>query len=370
MMASALLAGSPWTAFADTDNILEVLQNSTVRGKVVDASGEPVIGASVVVKGTTTGVITDLDGNFILNNVSEKSVLVISYVGYKSQEITVSGKSAINVTMQEDSEMLDEVVVVGYGAMKKSSLTGSVTVVDSKIFENKGSMSNPLQALQGQAPGVRITRSSSAPGEEGWGVSLRGAVSKNTTEPLLIIDGVPSDAVSDLQYLHPSDIETMNFLKDASAAIYGAKAAGGVIIVTTKRPQAGKLKIEYNGSYTRKMPGLQAELMSLDEWAGSFLQAMENDGLDDTYTWYRYVKLMQANKGGFINVHDGSNPNPIPGMGVNDYVFHDVNWTDVMWGPANSTQHDLSFSGGNEKVTYRLSAGYLFDDSNLRWGGK
>ena len=165
MMASALLAGSPGTAFADTDNILEVLQNSTVRGKVVDASGEPVIGASVVVKGTTTGVITDLDGNFILSNVSGQAVLVISYVGYKSQEIAVSGKSAINVTMQEDSEMLDEVVVVGYGAMKKSSLTGSVTVVDSKIFENKGSMSNPLQALQGQAPGVRITRSSSAPGE-------------------------------------------------------------------------------------------------------------------------------------------------------------------------------------------------------------
>ena len=100
------------------------------------------------------------------------------------------------------------------------------------------------------------------------------------------------------------------------------------------------------------MPGLQAELMSLDEWAGSFLQAMENDGLDDTYTWYRYVKLMQANKGGFINVHDGSNPNPIPGMGVERLRFQDVNWTDVMWGPANSTQHDLSFSGGNEKVTY------------------
>ena len=113
MMASALLAGSPGTAFADTDNILEVLQNSTVRGKVVDASGEPVIGASVVVKGTTTGVITDLDGNFILSNVSGQAVLVISYVGYKSQEIAVSGKSAINVTMQEDSEMLDEVVVVG-----------------------------------------------------------------------------------------------------------------------------------------------------------------------------------------------------------------------------------------------------------------
>ena len=283
MMASALLAGSPWTAFADTDNILEVLQNSTVRGKVVDASGEPVIGASVVVKGTTTGVITDLDGNFILSNVSGQAVLVISHVGYKSQEIAVSGKSAINVTMQEDSEMLDEVVVVGYGAMKKSSLTGSVTVVDSKIFENKGSMSNPLQALQGQAPGVRITRSSSAPGEEGWGVSLRGAVSKNTTEPLLIIDGVPSDAVSDLQYLNPSDIETMNFLKDASAAIYGAKAAGGVIIVTTKRPQAGKLKIEYNGSYTRKMPGLQAELMSLDEWAGSFLQDRKSTRLNSSH---------------------------------------------------------------------------------------
>ena len=136
-MASALLAGSPGTAFADTNDILEVLQNSTVRGKVVDASGEPVIGASVVVKGTTTGVITDLDGNFILNNVSEKATLVISYVGYKTQEIALNGRTSIHVTMQENAEMLDELVVVGYGAMKKSSLTGAVAVVDNKMFKDK-----------------------------------------------------------------------------------------------------------------------------------------------------------------------------------------------------------------------------------------
>ena len=186
---------------------------------------------------------------------------------------------------------------------------------------------------------------------------------------MLIIDGVPSDAVSDLQYLNPSDIESMNFLKDASAAIYGSKAAAGVIIVTTKRPQAGKVKVEYNGSYTRKLPGLQPKLMSMDEWATSFFSAMENDGLDENYTWYRYIKLALQNMGSYINVHDGSNPNPIPSMaGVQDFVFHDVDWTDVMWGPANSTQHDLSVSGGNDRITYRLSAGYLYDDSNLRWG--
>lgn len=368
MMVLALLSGNALTVFSGTNDFLLVSQNNVVRGKVIDVNGEPVIGASIVVKGTSTGAITDLDGTFTINNVSGKAVLVVSYVGYKQQEVAVNGKSVINVTMQEDSEMLSEVVVVGYGAMKKSSLTGSVTVVDSRMFENKGAMSNPLQALQGQAPGVRITRSSSAPGEEGWGISLRGAVSKNSVEPLLIIDGVPSDAVSDLQYLNPSDIESMNFLKDASAAIYGAKAAGGVIIVTTKKPQTGKLKIEYNGSYTRKVPGLQPQMMSMDEWADGMMQAIKNDGLDETYTWYKYINVMQANKGGYINVYDGSNPNPIPGMGVSDYVFKDVNWTDVLWGPANSTQHDLSFSGGNDKISYRISAGYLFDDSNLRWG--
>lgn len=348
---------------------LKVHQNNiTVKGKVTDQAGDPLIGVTVSVVGKNIGVMTDMDGNYSINVPDNSTQLKFSYVGFAEQIISINGRTTIDILLEEDSKKLDEIVIVGYGGMEKKSLTGAVTVVDNSMFKDKGIISNPLQALQGQVPGIRITRSSSAPGEEGWGVSVRGAISKNVTEPLLIIDGVPSDAVSDLQYLNSNDIESMNFLKDASAAIYGAKAAGGVIIVTTKKPQAGKLKVEYNGSYTRKMPGLQAELMSLDEWGGAFMQALLNDGIGEENTWYRYIKLMQANKGGYINVYDGSNPNPIPGMGVGDYVFHDVNWTDVMWGPANSTQHDLSLSGGNEKITYRLSGSYLFDDSNLRWG--
>ena len=130
--------------------------------------------------------------------------------------------------------------MVGYGTQKKESLTGSVTVVDQKLFKDKGTVANPLSAMQGQVPGLRITRSSAAPGEEGWGVSIRGSVSKNKVEPLLIIDGVPASGLSEMAQLNADDIETINFLKDASAAIYGAKAAGGVILVTTNVPMPAK----------------------------------------------------------------------------------------------------------------------------------
>ena len=157
----------------------------------MDSYGEPVIGANVKVKGTTNGTITDMDGNFTLNNVSG-GTLVISFIGYKTLEVSVKGTNLAKIIMHEDTEVLDEVVVVGYGTQKKESLTGSVTVVDQKLFKDKGTVANPLSAMQGQVPGLRITRSSAAPGEEGWGVSIRGSVSKNKVEPLLIIDGVPA----------------------------------------------------------------------------------------------------------------------------------------------------------------------------------
>lgn len=154
-----------------------------------------------MVKGTTNGTITDIDGNFVLNNVSG-GTLTISFIGYKTLEIPVKGTNLARIVMHEDTEVLDEVVVVGYGTMKKESLTGSVAVVDQKIFKDKGTVANPLQAMQGQVPGLRITRSSAAPGEEGWGISIRGAVSKNSTEPLLIIDGVPASGVSEMAQLN------------------------------------------------------------------------------------------------------------------------------------------------------------------------
>ena len=280
MMASALWAGIPQTAYADALEIQTVMQAITVKGTVLDANGEPVIGASVLMKGTTTGTITDIDGNFTLSNVNP-GILVVSYIGYKTQEIQAKGGAPVKIVLKEDSEVLEEVVVVGYGTQKKATMTGSVTVVNDKMLESKGTMSSPVQALQGQVPGVIITRSSTAPGDESWNMSLRGAVSKNTTAPLVIIDGVEYESVNELRLLNPSDIESMNFLKDASASIYGSKAAGGVILVTTKKAKEGKVQVEYSGSVTAKFIGLSPDLMSLGEWASALVEARTNDGYND-----------------------------------------------------------------------------------------
>ena len=372
-MVSFLCMGGAVPVAAESRIDMIQQTSASVLGTVVDSNGEPIIGASVLEKGTTNGVITDFNGKFSLNVKSSKATIVISFIGYKTIEVAASdSKSLTRIVMSEDTEVLDEVVVVGYGTQKKETLTGSVTVVGKDIFKDKGTVANPLSAMQGQVPGLRITRSSAAPGEEGWGISIRGAVSKNSVEPLLIIDGVPASGVSEMSQLNADDIESINFLKDASAAIYGAKAAGGVILVTTKRPDAGKAKIEYSGSFTRKIVGLQPRLMSLDEWADGVLQARLNDGYGDSDNWVRYARLAKAMKGSWINLHGGFDPDedPIPGgfRGVADFVFHDINWTDALWGNANSTQHNLSISGGSEKASYRLSLGYLNDQGTLQWG--
>lgn len=342
----------------------------TVKGRVVDAQqNQPVIGAAIKIKGVTGGTQTDTNGNFQLK-AEAGAVLEITYVGYLRKEIAAAFSGVMEIVLIEDNKMLDDVVVVGYGTQKKETLTGSVSVVGKEIFQDKGTVANPLQAMQGQVPGLRITRSSSTPGEEGWNVSVRGAVSKNNIEPLVIIDGVPADGTGVLAQINSSDIESINVLKDASAAIYGAKAAGGVILVTTKKPSLGKLKIDYNGSFTYKKVGLQPRLMSMDQWIDGIIQARYNDGYGEDDTWVRYARLAKANKGSYIDLTDGKNPDPIPGRfgGVADFVFHDVNWTDALWGGAGSTQHDLSLSGGNEKSGYRLSLGYLKDNGTLKWG--
>jgi TonB-linked SusC/RagA family outer membrane protein len=367
VMASALLAGSPQSVFADANEVHTMLQSVTVKGQVVDANGEPIIGASVMVKGNSSnGTITNIDGNFSLNDASG-SILVISYIGYKTQEIAVNGRTSLKIILQESTETLDEVVVVGYGTQKKETLTGSIAVVDSKMFESKGALSSPLQAMQGAVPGVMITRSSGAPGEEGWTMKLRGGVSKNSTEPLIIVDGVEiSDGLNGLRNLNSSDIETMNFLKDASAAIYGSKAAGGVVLITTKRAKAGKTKVSYSGSVTGKKIGLQPTLMTLDEWTNAVIAARSNDGLGDTDVWIRYAKLAQQYKGMYID--NDKSTNPMPNFPVADYVFLENDWQELLWGNSWSTQHELTVTGGGEKSSYRLSVGYMHDDSALRWG--
>ena len=337
-------------------------QAQTVTGTVVDETGEPLIGASVMVKGNADGVVTDIDGQFTMK-VAQGTTLLISYIGYKTQEVKVEGPT-LNIVMAEDNALLDEVVVVGYGTQKKATMTGAVTVVTDKALENKGSLSSPVQALQGQVPGVIITRGSSAPGDESWGMTLRGAVSKNSASPLIIIDGVEYESVNDLRLINPSDIESMNFLKDAAASIYGSKAAGGVVLITTKGAKASdKVKVDYQGSYTYKHIGLSAQEMSLDQWADALIEARTNDGYNpNTDVWLRYAALAKKYKGQWIN------GNPLGMGGVEDMVFFDTDWQDVMWGDSWSTNHELSVSGGSEKNSYRFSLGYMYDDSNLKWG--
>lgn len=336
----------------------------TVSGQVTDQQNEPLIGVTVLIDGQQAGgTVTDFDGNYTIK-APAKATLKFSYIGYADQRVPVGGKNVINVKMKEDAELLQEVVVVGFGTQKKESLTGAVSVVDAKAFESKGSLSSPLEALQGEVPGVIITRSSSAPGEEGWSMKLRGSVSKNSGGPLVIIDGVAGDMGS----INANDIESINFLKDGSAAIYGSRAADGVVIITTKKGKEGKVKINYSGSITVKTVGLQPETMSLTEWADGLMQCLENDN-NTSNVWYTYGQLAKQYAGRYIDLSQSANPfGSAAFTDVADFVFADVDWLGGLFGNAYNTEHNLSVSGGTNKNSYRISLGYNYDGSNLQYG--
>ncbi|WP_368666912.1 SusC/RagA family TonB-linked outer membrane protein [Dysgonomonas sp. 511] len=373
LLAFAILLGgtlcSSLYAESSTNDLLVTNQtNRTIKGKVTDAAGEPLIGVSVVVEGTTNGTMTDVDGFYSIN-VSEKATrLRFSYVGYTEQVIQIS-KSVIDVVLRENEEMLSEVVVVGYGVQKKETLSGAIAVVDSKAFEEKGGLSSPLQALQGQVAGVMVTRSSSAPGDEGWSMSLRGASSKNSTEPLVVIDGVASGSVNDLRNLNSNDIETISFLKDGSAAIYGSRAAGGVVLITTKKGAKGKTKIEYSGSATLKTVGLMPSAMSIDQWSDGVMTALRNDDKTSD-VWYTFAELAKKYKGSYIDLATSNNPFGTAAFtDVSDFVFdNDANWLDSLFGDTWSTEQNLSVSGGSDRSSFRVSFSYLYDGSTLQYG--
>ena len=266
VMASALLAGSPQTVFAEVNGVQTVMQTGTVKGQVVDATGEPVIGATVQVKGTTNGTITDFDRYFTFN-----------YIGYKTQEVNISGKTNVKVVLNEDTEVQDDVVVVGYGAQKKASLTSSISQIKGdEAFKNKG-IANATVALQGEVPGLTITRTSTRPGSEGAEMKIRGDISVNgKSSPLVIIDGI-TGSLDELNAMDASDIENISVLKDASAAIYGARSASGVVLVTTKRGKKGKAQISYSGSVSRTINGIQPPITNNREWLDMFYEAQYND---------------------------------------------------------------------------------------------
>lgn len=363
-------------------------QNNTapITGKVTDAgTGLPIVGATVRVKGTRTAVVTDAAGVFHVN-AAHSGLLLISYVGYGEQEIAVSDNLS-GIQLKQSGKDLSDVVVVGYGTQKKATLTGAITTVGAKTFEDRGPINNPLESLQGQAPGVIVTRTSAQPGRENWGFQIRGATSTNGQNPLVILDGValqPDNLT--LNSINPADIDNISFLKDASAAIYGARAAFGVVLITTKRAKSGRPILQYDGSVSRKLIALQPRLLSVRQWGAGLMQAQVNDNYGitppNTNVWYE-AGVFAANPpdSGYIDLtalpgYSGSaavgllyNGLQVPLFGdVKDLTYFNTNMQKILWGNATSTQHNLSFSGRNEKSGYRVSFGYLNDGSQLQWG--
>ena len=312
-------------------------QTQAVKGVVTDAAdGEPLIGATVMVKETKAGVATDLDGNFTMT-VAEGQTLVISYIGYITKSIKYTGQATINVALENDASTLDEVVVVGYGVMKRSDITGSVVSVGEEDIK-KSVITSVDQALQGRAAGVQVTQNSGSPGG-GISVSIRGVNSLNGNEPLYVIDGVAIDGQTNgnssaLSAINPSDIVSMEVLKDASAtAIYGSRASNGVVLITTKRGQAGKPSISYEGYYALQQIPSRLETMNLREYAKLYNERV------DALGWGEREEFADPS---------------ILGDGTN--------WQNEIFRNASMHNHQLTVSGGNETGQYLISGGYLSQD--------
>ena len=332
-----------------------------VSGKVVDATGEPVIGASVVVKGTTTGAVTDIDGNFSIPNVPRNANLEISYIGFKTQSVSVSGKNAINVTLQEDRQMLDDVVVVGYGVQEKSDVTGAMASVSTEEL-NARPVNNALEALQGKAAGVDIT-TNERPGSLG-SIRIRGERSLTAgNAPLYVVDGVPLMSASAIETLNPRDIETIDILKDASAtAIYGSRGANGVVLVTTKQGRSGQMRIDYTGTLTvsnivDRSPSMSAaDFIDFRRWAAY--------NLDPTTYAHPNSPTLENDKILFDSALDGqtSRDNVLKGWASGTWdpsKVTNTNWTDFVTQTAISHEHTLAVSGGSEAMNAYASFGYL-----------
>ncbi len=257
--AEVLVSGNAGIRGMDNYIIDEAIK---VQGTVVDVNGEPIIGATIQVKGTSNATITNADGWFEIN-VAEKSVIVVSYVGFQIQEITIGAQKSLKIILKEDNELLDEVVVVGYGSVKKSDLTGAVSSVSNEILL-RGGKASAVASMQGTVPGVTIVRTRNKPGSS-YDINIRGLASiSGSTAPLIVVDGMPG---ADLENINPDDIEKIDILKDASStAIYGSRATNGVVIVTTKKGAIGKPQITYNGYVGVKTYTNMPDFMDGDEF--------------------------------------------------------------------------------------------------------
>lgn len=366
MNLNELIKKATVTLLMSTLCLIAFAQGRQVTGVVKDATGEPMIGVNVLVKGTTNGTITDFDGNFTIQGVNDKDVLVVSYIGYISQELPVGRQSSFNVILKDDTQALDEVVVVGYGVQKKSDLTGSVGSVNSANLVAKGATS-VMESLQGQVAGVDISQSSSRAGE-GFNISIRGKSSLAGGSPLYVIDGVVCD---NMDFLNPADIEKIDILKDASStAIYGSRATNGVVMITTKQTKSteqGKAVVSYDGYYGYKTVANMPEFMDGDEWTN--------------YRFQRYTTLKSTD----------ANGHPTYQMTDSDYSLfwaydneklHEMyntknyyDWPDLVTTDGQQQNHFINIAGNAKNVSYRVGLGYQKDDGVMadkyeRWNIK
>lgn len=311
-----------------------------VKGKITDMAGEPIIGASILEKGTTNGIITDLNGGFSLD-VSPGAILVISYIGYAKQEVKVIPGKTLKIKMKEDAELLDEVVVVGYGTQKKVNLTGAVETIESDVIENRP-IRSATDALQGTVSGLTVSSGTGKPGEFA-SFKIRGNTSINSAGALVIIDGMPGD----INVVNPQDIETISILKDAaSAAIYGARAAEGVVLVTTKKGASEKVKVEYTGNFSFNSPTRLPESNTGLDHALLSNVAFANAGLAAPFS----QKAIDAIK----------DPNTIAIPNGKEWIYtSDVDWIGLMMDHSFQQTHNLTISKASDRLKYLFSIGWL-----------
>lgn len=341
-----------------------VQQSGVVKGQVLDSTGEPVIGATVKVQGSKTGAVTDLDGNFSLN-AAPGSMIEISYIGYKNQTVK-AGSAPLKVTLKEDNQTLNEVVVVGFGTQKKVNLTGSVGLATSKDIESRP-VSSATQALQGVIPGLNIdTGNYGGDLNASKSISIRGTgtidSNQSKSDPLILIDGMEGD----LNALNPQDIETISVLKDAAASsIYGSRAPFGVILVTTKSGKAGRVQVNYNTNLRWNKPINLPEMMNSYQYATFYDQAEFNGSGNHLYGDEERKKILDYMTGASdVFVEEGSG-----GKWNYDHTYANVDWIDQYYKSTSfSQEHNASVSGGNDKITFYASGNYLNQGGFMRYG--
>ncbi len=370
-MLPAFLAFCPPEVAAAVNGVNAVAQADVVKGKVVDQSGEPIIGATVKVEGQDKGALTDLDGNFSISGV-KSGKLVITYIGYKTATVNVTAGTPVTVTIEEDTKTLGEVVVVGFGVQKKANLTGAVSVVDSEQFEGRP-VRTATEALQGAVPGLQIS-STGGSLENNMSINIRGTATigqGSSGSPLILIDG----SEGDLNTINPQDIETISVLKDAAASsIYGARAPFGVILITTKKGKEGKVSINYNNSFRFSNRIRDKHMMNSYDFA-SWMMDGTNGSAWSADVFNNIIKYHNAKPYGpgsritedgeilySIGSSNGSTWDEPYANGINDEDIYDV----IYKGTAFAQEHNASVSGGTDKVNFYLSLNYLDNNGFMK----